>query len=112
MTEMEDKNMVKTNWNLHRWLIGLILVVVITVTAVAGALAYWRDGANWAMLRPGIRPDDSPVVSPGSAMVEETVSLLAISVRILLKVFDRDINISLPFPAGRYSQITRRILPQ
>lgn len=75
MTEMEKKP-VKIKWNLHRWLIGLILFAVITVTAAAGTLAYWWDGADLAMVRPGIRPDNSPVVSPGSGMVEETEPLL------------------------------------
>ena len=75
MTEME-KNNVKRKWNLQRCLIGLILFAVIMMTATVGTLAYWWDGANLAMVRPGIRPDSSPVVSPGSGMVEETEPLL------------------------------------
>jgi len=75
MTEME-KNTVKTKWNRHKWLIGLILFAVITVTATAGTLAYWWDGANLAMVRPGIRPDSTPVISPKIEIVKETEPLL------------------------------------
>ena len=73
--EMEEKDTAKITWKRHKWLIGLILFAVIMVTATAGTLANWWDGANPAAVRPGIRTDSTPIISPQIEIVKEMESI-------------------------------------
>ena len=76
--ERDEEFTEKWQWNRHKLLLSLILFVVLTVTATAGALAYWLGEAHFARVLPNMSPGISPVISPKIVMVEEAERLITL----------------------------------